>query len=201
MDKSPIIEIYKGVPIRYSNVVRFRASANELKRMIDIAEATTLCIPDIVKASSQPCQRCVGIDVIALQMVTNNQVGFDGAMLAIETASVNYKFAYALLAMFRKQKEEEAAQQAEYAHQQQMQLLQMQNQIAMNLAAAKSQGTQQEIQVKGQVDNEVNQQLNQAKYQTQAALKQQTTESRIMETNNKLDKEHNLKNQDSIIAK
>lgn len=66
MDKSPIIEIYKGVPIRYSNVVRFRASANELKRMIDIAEATTLCIPDIVKASSQPCQRCVGVDVIVL---------------------------------------------------------------------------------------------------------------------------------------
>lgn len=138
---------------------------------------------------------------LALQMVTNNQVGFDGAMLAIETASVNYKFAYALLAMFRKQKEEEAAQQAEYAHQQQMQLLQMQNQIAINLAAAKSQGTQQEIQVKGQVDNEVNQQLNQAKYQTQAALKAQNNEQRKEETAMRLQLEHNLSNQDSIIAK
>jgi hypothetical protein len=64
--KNDVIEIYKGVPIRYSNVIRIRTSATEFKNIIDIVYSTDLCISDIVKAASQPCLRCVGMEVMTI---------------------------------------------------------------------------------------------------------------------------------------
>lgn len=64
--KNEVLEFYKGIPIRYSNIVRMRASAAEFKLLIDIVESTDLCISDIIKASSQPCSKCIGINVTTI---------------------------------------------------------------------------------------------------------------------------------------
>lgn len=136
---------------------------------------------------------------LANQMATQNQVAWDAVGLVIDVARFNWKYAYALLMLSAKYKAEENAAQAEVLHQQQLELQQMQLQTAIALQGAKTQGTQAEIQTQAQADMGINEQLNQLKYQSQSALKQQTTESRKDETNNKLEKEAEIKQQAPLI--
>lgn len=136
---------------------------------------------------------------LCLEMVKNNQIGFDGAMLAVEVAKINYKFGFAIVALFRKQKEEENAMQQELLHNQQMELQQGQLQIALALQGAKTEGALKEIDKGGQVEAMLAEMVNQLKFQSQSMLKRQTTESRKEETDNKLTTEHNLKQQESLV--
>lgn len=136
---------------------------------------------------------------LCLEMVKNNQIGFDGAMLAVEVAKINYKFGFAIVALFRKQKEEENAAQAEVVHQQQLELQEGQLKIALALQGAKTEGALKEIDKNGQVEAMLAEMVNQLKFQSQSMLKSQTTNSRMQETDNRLEKEHNLKNQDSLL--
>jgi hypothetical protein len=65
MAKNPIVEVYKGVPIRQCNVYRFRMSAVVYKMLILESERTGLPISKILAYSSKPCERCSTVDVIA----------------------------------------------------------------------------------------------------------------------------------------
>ena len=136
---------------------------------------------------------------LANEMAKNKEVARDAAALTIDTAKWNPKYAIALLMLAAEEQAEENAVNEDVAHQRQMEVLNMQNEIALNLVAAKSQGVQQEIQVQGSVDSQLQQQMNDMKYQTQSMLKKQTTESRKEETDNKLEKEHNLRQQESLV--
>lgn len=63
---SPIpIEIYKGVPIFNSNIIRFRVDPSTFKNLIDIREETDLSFRKIIGYSDKPCTHCNGIDVVA----------------------------------------------------------------------------------------------------------------------------------------
>jgi hypothetical protein len=84
-------------------------------------------------------------------------------------------------------------------HQQLMEQLQMQNQIALNLQGAKGQNEQQAIAAQGQVDSQLQQQINELKFQTQSMLKNQTAELKKEDTDNKLQKAHDLKQQESLV--
>lgn len=133
------------------------------------------------------------------EMVTNNKVGFDGAMLAIETAKINFKYAYAILGLYIKQREEEMAAQQSVQFQQQMQLQEKQLQIAQTLQGQKIQGNQQAIQLQAQMDAQVDAQLGQLKHENQVSLKSQTTESKIRENDNKIQKQADVEQQKSFI--
>lgn len=139
------------------------------------------------------------IFALANEMAKNKEVSYDAVGLVVDVARFNWKYAYALLLLSAAEKAEENAAQADLAHQQQMEVLQMQNQIALNLVQAKGGAEQQVVQTQGAVDNQVNQALNQAKFQSQAALKDKTTQNRITETDSKLQKQADLKQQESLI--
>lgn len=57
------LEIYRGVIIRKSNVIRFRVGANKYKEILDIVSTTGFSIPKIISLSGKPCEKCKGICV------------------------------------------------------------------------------------------------------------------------------------------
>jgi len=136
---------------------------------------------------------------LANQMATQNQVAWDAVGLVIDVARFNWKYAYAILMLSVKDKAEENAAQASIAHQEEIEKLQMQLQISQNLLQTKTQGAVVEIQTQGAVDAQLQQQLNQIKHQSQSDLKQQNTQNRILETDSKLNKEAEIKQQAPLI--
>lgn len=60
-----ILEVYKGIVIRKSNVVGFRFSAHKYKELIDEAFSTGLSLPKIIALSSRPCEKCKGVKVVS----------------------------------------------------------------------------------------------------------------------------------------
>lgn len=139
------------------------------------------------------------IKQLCLEMQANNKMSFEGAMLAIETASINYKYAYALMALFVKEQKEEDAAREDMLFKQQQALQKGQLDIAMALQGAKNEGKQGEIQTQGKVDSILQEQINELKFQTQSMLKNQTAQLKKDDTDNKLQKEHDLKQQDSLV--
>lgn len=119
----------------------------------------------------------------------------------------NWKYSFVLMRMAIKQRKKEI--QEEQARQQQylMQQKQADLQIANALQQGKDAGKDQNIATQGKVQDMVNQNLNQAKYQSQAALTAQKTNSKMQEnqqkallnTQEKKD-EHDLKQQDVFLA-
>lgn len=136
---------------------------------------------------------------MALEMQKNNQLSYEGMMLAIEAVKTNYKFAYCLIGLFASQKAEENAAKEEVLHQQLMEQKQMDLQIAQALQQAKGQSVDQNIMTQGQVDAQLQQQINELKYQTQSALKNQTTQSKIIENKEKLKNEADIEQQKSLV--
>jgi len=79
-----------------------------------------------------------------------------------------------------------------------MELQQMQLQTALALQQAKGQ-SDQNIMTQGQIDAQLQQQINELKYQTQSALKNQTTQSKIIENKEKLKNEADIEQQKSLV--
>lgn len=65
MPKSPIVEIYNGIPIRENNRYVIRMGAVMFKTLILESERTGFPISKILAYSSKPCDRCSMTDVIA----------------------------------------------------------------------------------------------------------------------------------------
>jgi hypothetical protein len=68
-EKNPVVEVYKGINIRKCNRYVFKMGAPMFKRLIIESEETGLPISKILAYSSRPCDRCVGIDVVAFNKV------------------------------------------------------------------------------------------------------------------------------------
>lgn len=58
------IEVYKGIVIRKTNIVRLGFSASKYKELIDEVEKTGLSLPKLISISGRPCEKCRGIDVV-----------------------------------------------------------------------------------------------------------------------------------------
>jgi len=65
MANNRIVEVYKGVVIRQSNLYKFRMSAPLYKMLILESERTGLPISKILAYSSKPCERCSMTDIVA----------------------------------------------------------------------------------------------------------------------------------------
>lgn len=139
------------------------------------------------------------IESIASQLAVNNQLGWAAVGLVVDTAKINYKYAYALMMLFMKDKEEENAAKEELAHQRQMELGQQQLQIAQTLQGQKTQGKVAEINQQTQGDAMLQDQLNKLKTESQIQLKQQTTEDRIRENNAREEKKLEVKMREPVI--
>lgn len=113
------------------------------------------------------------IFMMANEMVKNKEVSREGAMLAIETANTNYKYAFALLMLEGKRQEERNAELAEREHEKQMELGQQQLQIAITLQQAKDQGKNSNIEMQGKIDEILQNQMIQGKAQTMLQQDQQ----------------------------
>ena len=61
---NPIVEVYKGITIRKSNIYKHRLSAIVFKILILESERTGLPISKILAYSGKPCERCSSIDVV-----------------------------------------------------------------------------------------------------------------------------------------
>jgi len=133
---------------------------------------------------------------LATEYVKTGQLGEDFLDLLLSVD--NWKVGFALFRIGVKQRKKEAQEEAALQQQYIMQQKDKDLQIALALTGAKTQGKQAEITTQGQIQDMINKSLNDAKYQTQSALKSQTTESRIVETNNKLEKQAQLDAQKAL---
>lgn len=66
-DNNPVVEIYKGVPIRKYPVVKIYVDTISLKQIIDTQQDTGLSVKKILAYSSRPCSCCTGVNVIILK--------------------------------------------------------------------------------------------------------------------------------------
>lgn len=62
---NPVVEMYKGIPIRQSNTFKMRMGAVLYKTLILESERTGLPITKILSYSAKPCEKCAGVDVVA----------------------------------------------------------------------------------------------------------------------------------------
>jgi len=62
---NPVVEVYKGIVIRKSNIYRQRFNDVKYKMLILESERTGLPISKILSLSSKPCEKCSSIEVIA----------------------------------------------------------------------------------------------------------------------------------------
>lgn len=127
---------------------------------------------------------------LATEYVKTKQLGIEflDLLLSID----NWKEGMLLMRIGIKQAKKEAQQEAAIQQQYIMQQKQGDLQIALALVQGKSQGKQQEIVTQGKVQDMINQSLNAAKFKTQSDLKTQTSNSRMQETDNKMNKEAEL---------
>lgn len=135
---------------------------------------------------------------MATEMAKNKEISREAQALVLDTVRYSWKYAIALLLLSAEEQAEENAAQADVAHQQAVELQQLQLQTAIALQGAKGETIDKNIMTQGQVDSQLQQQINELKFQTQSLLKKQTTEGRKEETDNKLQKTHDLKNQEAL---
>jgi len=61
---NPIVEIYKGVPIRKYPDLRIAIDVITAKQIIDIQKETNLSTRKILSYSARPCDCCTGVNVV-----------------------------------------------------------------------------------------------------------------------------------------
>ena len=133
---------------------------------------------------------------LATEYVKTGQL--DTVFLDLLLSVDNYKYGWMLMRIGVKQRKKELEQQAAMEHQRFMEGKEADLQIAIALMGAKTEGKNSEIQTAGMVQDAINKALNDYKFQSQSALKSQTTDSRILETNNKLEKQAELTAQEAL---
>ncbi len=136
---------------------------------------------------------------LANQMASNKEISRDGLALVVDTLKFNPKYAIALLLLSASEQAEENAAREQLLFQQQLELEQTKLQTALALQGAKNQGEQDSIEKQAIMDSELQKELNNLKYQSQSALKAQTTQGRIIENQEKLKNEKELDAQKSLI--
>lgn len=55
---NPVIEVYKGVNVRTTNVVKLVLSPVHFKKILDESDSTGLSIPKLLAYSGKPCDKC-----------------------------------------------------------------------------------------------------------------------------------------------
>lgn len=61
--KNPIIEYYRGKPVRKYNMIRLRVSQFEIKKIIDANLDLELSAREFLEIAGRPCEKCKGIEI------------------------------------------------------------------------------------------------------------------------------------------
>lgn len=107
------------------------------------------------------------------------------AALGLALSTDNWKLQLVELSMEEEKTQEQAQLMAEAEHNRQMELKQMELQIAQELTAAKGQAKNENIQIQGQVDAAIQAQMNQLKSQSMAMQKEQLLHNKLTENQQK----------------
>ena len=134
---------------------------------------------------------------LATKYVKTQQLSEDFLNLLLSVD--NWKVGFVLLRIGVKQRKMELMHEKELEQQYIMQQKQADLQLQLTILAAKTQGKQAEIQTAGIVQDSVNKALDGYKRETQAILKNMTTQNRITETITKLDKENQIENEGALV--
>lgn len=110
----------------------------------------------------------------------------------------NWKVGFVLLRIGVKQRKVELAHEKALEQQYIMEQKDKDFQIALAMMGAKTQGKQAEIQTAAQMQDMLNEHLNDFKLQSQAVLKNMTTQNRITETSAKIEKENEVQQQQPL---
>lgn len=136
---------------------------------------------------------------LANEMVKTKEISFDALGVVIDSNRFNWKYAFAILNLAKKQQEKENAAQQQLQFEQQKELENIRLQTALALVGGKSQARQQEIGAQAQADAQIAQMTNELKHQSQSDLKQQTTQNRILENDEKEKSKANVEVQKALI--
>lgn len=142
---------------------------------------------------------------LANEYVKTKELSEDFLYLILGTD--NWKYSFVLMRMAIKQRKKELQDQARQQQQDIMEQKQADLQIANAMQQAKDVGKDQNIATQGKVQMAVNKSLNQDKYQSQAALTSQKTQSKMSEAEQKAiltqqekKNEHDLQQQEAFLA-
>lgn len=61
---NPILERYKGIDVRRTNIIKLRFGVVQFKKIIDEVEETGLSVHKVLAYSGKPCDKCKGVDVV-----------------------------------------------------------------------------------------------------------------------------------------
>lgn len=134
---------------------------------------------------------------LATEYVKTQQLSEDFLNLLLSVD--NWKVGFVLLRIGVKQRKMELMQEKQLEQQYIMQQKQADLQLNLTILAAKTQGKQKEIETAGIVQDSVNRALDGYKRESQAILKNMTTQNRITETITKLDKESEINNGKALL--
>jgi len=135
---------------------------------------------------------------LANKMADNGEVGREVVGMVMNQVTINYKYAYVLLMIAKKRKDEEKAHMEDLAHQREMELENTRLKTAMALTGAKGEAKDKNIITQGKVDEGLIKLGDQIKAATMQRQKEQLKQNRIDQDNNKGKLQTESKTQDAI---
>lgn len=135
---------------------------------------------------------------LANKMADDGEVGREVVGMVMNQVTINYKYAYVLLMVAAKRRQEEIAHQEDLKHQREMELENKKLQTAQTLMGIKTQGKVAEIDEKGKIQMMINEALAQLKHSSMVEQKQQLLHNKVEQDKNKADLQEQGKTQDAM---
>jgi hypothetical protein len=135
---------------------------------------------------------------LANKMADDGEVGREVVGMVMNQVTVNYKYAYVLLMVAAKRRQEEIAHQEDLKHQREMELEDKKLQTAQTLMGIKTQGKVAEIDEKGKIQMMINEALAKIKHEAMTDQKEQLLHNKKEQDKNKAELSEQGKVQDAM---
>jgi hypothetical protein len=135
---------------------------------------------------------------LANKMADNQEIGREMVGLVMSQVSVNYKYAYVLLMVAAKRRQEEIAHKEQLQHERELQLEKEKQQTAKILMGFKTEGEIAKIDEKGKIQIMINEALAKLKHQAMTDQKAQLLENKKEQDKNKAELQEQGKVQDAM---
>lgn len=135
---------------------------------------------------------------LANKMADDGEVGREVVGMVMNQVTINYKYAYVLLMVAAKRRQEEIAHQEDLKHQREMELEDKKLQTAQTLMGFKTQGKVAEIDEKGKIQMMINEALGEIKHRAMTDQKAQLLHNKVEQDKNKSELQEQGKVQDAM---
>lgn len=135
---------------------------------------------------------------LANKMADDGEVGREVVGMVMNQVTINYKYAYVLLMVAAKRRQEEIAHQEDLKHQRELELEDKKLQTAQTLMGIKTQGKVAEIDEKGKIQMMINEALGKIKSEAMASQKEQLLHNKKEQDKNKSELQEQGKVQDAM---